>query len=556
MKKIILLFSTLFVLKSHSQTFGWAKSCGGGSNEQGQGVVVDANGNVYSTGYFTGSGDFDPGPGTQSLTSAGAEDVYISKLDASGNLVWVKSVGGTGPQRAWAIALDDSGYVYITGDFNNTCDFDPNAGIANITSLGGSDIFVLKLNSSGNYVWAKRMGGSSSETALSIAVDTLGSVLTTGSFNGTADFDPGAGTLSLTSAGGNDVFISKLNSNGNHIWTKQIGINGTDYGNGITCDLAGNVFVSGVFESITDFDPSPATFNLTSAGFTDAFVLKLNANGNFVWAQRMGSTSTDLSRAITLDASGNVLSTGEFQGTADFDPGAGSYTLTSAGVRDIYVSKLNPSGNFVWATQIGSTANDIGYSLKTDANNNVYVTGTFIGTVDFDPGAGSYTLTSSPSVYDVFILKLDMNGSFIWAGSCGSTSGDDSYSIFVDPSNNIYATGFYQGTVDFDMGTGTFNLTSGGQRDAFVLKLIQGSVTGLDVSTINANIVVFPNPATTQIYINSESTIETIFIYNLLGEMVQHENINSFSVENLPVGIYTLQIKTAKGIGTTRFVKQ
>ena len=190
----------------------------------------------------------------------------------------------------------------------------------------------------------------------------------------------------------------------------------------------------------------------------------------------MGGTALDVGRSIAIDAAGNVLLTGEFQGTADLDPTAGVFNLSStAGVKDIFVTKFNPSTvSFIWSVKVGDTNNDIGYGIATDVNNNIYITGTFIGTVDFDPGVGSVLISSAGGQTDCFILKLDASGNYMWAGGFGSASlGDKADAIFVAASTDIYTTGSYQGTVDFDPGAGTSNVTSGGQLDAFIQKISQ-----------------------------------------------------------------------------------
>ncbi len=488
-RKIILFASCICSIATiHAQTFSWAKSLGSGSNEEGRGVVVDASGNVYTTGSLTGSGDFDPGPGVVTLTSAGSTDVYISKLDALGNFVWAIRMGGTGPQSALAIALDNSGNIYVTGNFNNTIDLDPGPGFAMFTSLGFQDAFVAKYDPSGNHVWSNRFGSANHEAASDIAIDGSGNVITTGVFTGTTDFDPGAGTANLIAVSSSDAYISKLDLNGNYVWAKQIVLNGSNSPTSLTADVAGNVYITGYYENAVDFDPGAGTYTITSAGMQDIFFVKLDVNGAFSWAGSMGGTVADYGRSIALDATGNVIITGEFQGTADLDPTVGVYNLTATAVKDIFVAKFNPAtASFIWSVRIGDTNNDVGYGITTDANNNIYVTGDFIGTVDFDPGAGSVLISSNGNQRDCFILKLDASGNYIWAGAFGSAFlGDASFSIYVDASTTIYTTGYYQGTVDFDPGAGISDITSGGQLDVFILKIQQCSPPLAPTSTTPA----------------------------------------------------------------------
>jgi hypothetical protein len=545
LKKSTLILSAFFVLLTFSnsmyaQTFAWAQSLGALSNEEGSGVAVDANGNVYSIGYFTGTADFDPGVGVVNLTSAGSNDVYISKLDALGNFVWALRLGGTGPQSGTDIALDNSGNVYVVGNFNNTIDVDPSAAVVNITSLGSQDVFIAKYDPSGNYIWSKRFGSTAFETISDINVDAFGNIYTCGSFTGLTDFDPGAGVANLTAVTASDAFISKLDLNGNYVWAKQVGLNGSNSASSLANDAAGNVYLTGQYESVTDFNPGAGTYTITSAGMQDIFLLKLDINGDFSWAGSMGGTSLDFGRSISIDAAGNVLLTGEFQGTADLDPTVGVLNMTSpAGVKDVFVTKFNPTtASFIWSVKVGDTNNDIGYGIATDVNNNVYVTGTFIGTVDFDPGIGSVLISSAGGQTDCFILKLDASGNYMWAGAFGSAStGDKADAIFIHPSTDIYTTGYYQGTVDFDPGAGTSNITSGGQLDAFVQKISQCTPPAAPTnSTLPANQTICAGSTTTLSAISGTNTI------NWFATPTSTTSLGtgtSFATPTLAVGTYS-----------------
>ena len=383
----------------------WAKNIGGVSEDFSNSIAVDGSGNVYITGWFGATTDFDPGPGTSFLTSAGIYDVFILKLDATGNFLWAKSMGDTGWDRGYSIAVDDSGNVYTTGHFTATVDFDPGAGTSNLTSEGNWDYFILKLDSAGNFLWAKSMGGPDYDLGLSVSIDNSGNVYTIGYFMATVDFDPGQGTSFLTSAGANDVFISKLDATGNFIWAKSMGGPGIEWGFSIALDNSGNAYTTGHFQETADFDPGAGTANLISAGFADIFISKLDASGNFVWAKNFGGGGDDMGYAIALDDSGNTYTTGYFQTTIDFDPGPGVANLTPVGLSDIFISKFDASGNFIWAKSIGAVNYDFGLSIATDASGNLYTTGFFRGNPDFDPGPGTSNLPSA-GAEDIFILKL------------------------------------------------------------------------------------------------------------------------------------------------------
>ena len=453
-----------------SGSFVWAKSMGGAGNDISNSIAIDSSGNTYTTGLFEGTVDFDPGAGIANLTSVGSYDIFVSKLDGSGNFAWAKSMGGTGVDGSSSIAVDSSSNVYMGGYFAGTADFDPGVGTSNRISAGVRDIFVSKLDSNGNFVWAKSMGGTNNDQGAAIAVDSSGNIHTMGFFQGTADFDPNAGAANLTSVGLDDIFVSKLDNSGNFVWAKSMGGTSIDNGYNIAIDVSGNVYTTGYYNGTADFDPGAGTANLTSMGSYDIFVSKLDINGNFAWAKSMGGTDFDYDYAIAVDSSGSVYTTGYFQGTADFDPGVGIANLISAGLRDIFISKLDGSGNFVWAKSIGGANYDQGASIVLDSSGSIYTTGIFEGTADFDPGAGIANRTSVGGS-DIFVSKLDSNGNFAWAKSMGGTNYDVGLDIALDSIGNIYTTGYFQGTADFDPGAGTTNLTSVGNYDIFVSKL-------------------------------------------------------------------------------------
>lgn len=492
MNKLLILIALPIFLGlntfAQSTNFLWAKQLGGVGDDISRSCTVDAAGNVYTTGTFSGTADFDPGPGIYNLAADSNSRLngFISKLDAAGNFLWAKKIGGINQVYCNSIVVDANGNVYIIGYFSGTAEFGAGSGITDMTSTGSSDAFVLKLDASGNYIWAKQIGGSGIASGISITVDANGNVCIVGTFSGGIDFDPGLGIYDMTSIGTYDVFILKLDTSGNFIYAKQIGgYYGSGYteGNSIAVDASGNVYTTGFFSGQTDFDPGPGIYNMAVPSWwtisnDDVFILKLDASGNFLWAKQLGGVNDDHGLSIAVDANGNVYTTGYFHITADFDPGPGIYNMTAGfgNASGVFVSKLDALGNFLWAKQLGGFGGDIGNSIAVDGNGNVYTTGYFTDTADFDPGPGIYNMIApnppgSIGNYNVFISKLDASGNFLWAKQLGGTNSDQGNSLAVDAIGNVYTTGYFRGTADFDPGPGTYNLTSFGGRDAFVVKL-------------------------------------------------------------------------------------
>ena len=286
------------------------------------------------------------------VTSTGKSQAWTSNdLNAT-----VAQFGGINDDRGSSVAVDSSGNTYVAGDFTGAADFDPGVGTANLTSTGNSDAYVVKLNSSGVYVWAKKFGGTDFDYGFSVAVDSSGNTYVAGYFRGTVDFDPGANTVELWSRGSEDAFVVKLNSSGVYVWAKRFGGTGYDYGFSVAVDSSGNTYVAGHFSGTADFDPDDINFNnLTSNGSQDAFVVKLNSSGVYVWAKRFGGTDYDYGFSVAVDSSGNTYVAGYFTNSADFDPGIGTANLTSAGNYDAFVVKLNSVGESTPPTTVPVT---------------------------------------------------------------------------------------------------------------------------------------------------------------------------------------------------------
>jgi len=542
----LIFFYLLPGLHGQNPNFVWAKRMGGISDEIPRSITVDNSGNVCTTGDFQSTVDFDPGPGTFNLTSAGVTDVFVQKLDASGNLLWAKQMGGASNDYGSSITTDAAGNIYITGHFAGIADFDPGTGVFNLASAGNADIFILKLDATGNLLWVTRTGGNAEDFGYSVITDVAGNSYITGHFWGTVDFDPGAGTFNLTSSGSYEIFIQKLDPSGNLLWAKQTGGTSGENAYSITLDVSGNILTTGRFSGTTDFDPGAGTYNLTAAGLSDAFVQKLDPSGNLLWAKQLGGTDDDYALSVTTDAGGNSYTTGYFYGTADFDPGAGILNLTSAGNRDIYIVKLDPQGNLEWVRQTAGVLDDFSWCIHASAAGSIYITGFFFGTLDFDPGAGVSNLTAY-GASDVFIQKLDASGNFVWAKQLGGMDYDSGYSITTDASGNIYTSGFFWATADFDPGAVTFNLTSAGHMDIFIQKM--GQTVGMAENDIDENMVIYPNPASNNLHVQINTgnyTGRALTIYNSFGEEVlaQKFTTDSFSIDvsAFPSGLYAARI--------------
>ena len=331
----------ILTVNSSNGSFVRLGTIGGPGEDLIGAVAVDASGHVAIAGHFSQTADLDPGAGVSSRTSAGVSDAFIAKLSSGGSLIWSRRVGGAGIDDAVGVGIDAAGNVFAGGYFSSTVDFDPGTGVHARTSKGSYDDYVLKLTPAGAYAWAASVGGPSTDYAQGLGVTSAGSAYLVGVYQGTADFDPGPGTANRTSQGGDDMYVVRLKSDGTYAWVDVAGGGGYDSADAVRFDTDGGVHVAGSFSGPTDFDPSAASFTLTPFGGTsrDALVWTLSASGGFVDAWHMGGTGEDYGTGIDVRGS-SVYTTGGFEGSGDFDPGAGTLTRTSHGDIDAFVSRV------------------------------------------------------------------------------------------------------------------------------------------------------------------------------------------------------------------------
>lgn len=397
----------IFIMKlDSSSNLIWAKSLAGAAsgNDIAYDIKIDRLGSVYVTGGAASGTDFDPGPGTYTLTPSNSP-LFILKLDNAGNFVWVKNISGSIISGfGLSVEISDNGDVYAMGTFWGTGDFDPGPGTYTLSSTSANSTYVLKLDSIGNFKWAKMIksvGGAVSARAM--CLDSLNNTYITGSFGGTADFDPGIGTYTVTAGSGGNMFVVKLDSLGEFVWAKNISAPSPVGSECIKLDEFEHIYIVGGFQGTIDFDSGIGTFNL-NGGSMAVFVLKLDVSGGFIWAKSMNSGTAISCNDFALDTFGNIYLPGKFQGTADFDPGPGNYSFTSVSYNDIYLTKMDSAGNFVWAKQMSGPNGGDSRAITTDHFGNIYTIGDFGGTIDFDPDAGVFNMTATAS--DLYIQKF------------------------------------------------------------------------------------------------------------------------------------------------------
>jgi hypothetical protein len=468
-------------------------SFGSTAVDSGKDVTVDLAGNIIVTGYIGGTADLDPGPDVAPRSSNGVVDVFLAKYTAAGEHLWSFAVGGPGADMPHSVVTDPAGNIHIGGYFTGACSFDPQAAAPSLRSAGRRDCYFAKYTPDGRHVWGVGFGGAENDELNCLAVDETGNTYATGQFEKAITI----GERTLVSAGGQDAFVAKLDASGRLLWAIQAGGEGNDQGYGIAVDARGHVYVSGAFRATADFDGGPAVASLTSLGREDAFLACYAADGRLRWAKQIGGEGSDFPGvgAIALDASGDIYLAGMFSGTADLDPGTPAAYRTSGGMSDIFFGRLRNDGSCDWVQAIGGPGLDTVHRIRPDREGHVWLTGSFRGETDFDPGSGTKVLQAASGEGDMFLARYSPRGQLEWAHSFGDSGIRESTTpqpavdsrragaatpvqrrfttgagLAIDSSSHAVVTGRFYGTIDFDPSALEAKLTSLGEADAFVAR--------------------------------------------------------------------------------------
>jgi hypothetical protein len=401
----------------------------------GEAVATDSQGNVIVTAAFAGSVDF--GDGT--LLSQGESEVFVIKLDPSGKLLWSKQFGSAGFEESYKVLVDADDNLVLIGLFTETIDFGGEV-LENDTFW---DLWAAKLDPDGNHLWSRsfpgfaHMGGST--------LDSEGNLIIAGFYNGDVDFGGGPLTSSLDDWGG---FLAKLDTNGDHVWSKAFDGPADQYLKGVGIDPEGNLLIAGDFTQAIDLGGGA----LASAGSNDLFVAKLDAEGNHLSSNRFGGAGEELIWGMRSDASGRLVLWGSY--TDSLDLGGTPVTDTNS---NRFLAALDGEGNHVWSRSFD------GYilSIAAGTSDDVIVVGQFDLPLDFGGGILVNQAT------DLFALRLDANGDHVWSIRAGDASPQNASAVGTDSAGNVLLFGRFEGSINLGGGP----LVSAGSTDVFVAKL-------------------------------------------------------------------------------------
>ena len=505
----LILFSLAGTLFLHAQepSWIWAVGAGGVSNDNGWATATDDQGNLYVTGTFRDTATF----GNFTLESAGNYDIFVAKLDPDGNFLWVSQAGGTGADHSYDIVTSSSGNsIYIAGCFKGTSSFGNTTLISTDTLFW--DGYVAKLNGNGGWLWAKQVEGNGDDVCISIDLDYSAIHL---HVSGNFQQNTTIGSTTLVNYGGSwDIFVARIDQEGNWEWAAQAGGINYDVCQGIAVDNTSFIYITGYFSGVANFGST----SLDSGDFYAVYVAKLSYQGEWQWALMATGSANVEGYSIAVDSFYHPYVVGKFAETAEF----GIHSISSNGNKDVFIARADPQGFWLWVDSAGGQLEDRIFDIAVDSNNFVYATGSFQNIAEF----GNTTLTSS-GLYDIFVIKLDRYGNWIWAKRAGGTNSDIPQGIAVDNNGNSFITGYSYDTLYFD----SFTVPNLGDADIFIARLGDETEIGDELIPMpDRNLMtISPNPfhlsATLRLdlskYLSNSSSEGIISIYNLKGSRIK-----------------------------------
>jgi hypothetical protein len=551
MKKNLLYLcsSILFLILSintQAQTTDWlwAKSaCDLSFATSITAISTDPSGNIFIAGSFRDSARF----GGIVFHPVGTMNMFVAKYDSSGNFLWILPALGTNvpPYNLITdICTDSSGNCYFTGFFNGNITMSHDT----ITSLNSMpDVFVGKVTASGNVEWLQQGTGPSSDYAYGIGLDADGNCYIGGSFEQSISF----GSLQLSANNSSyDVFILKLDGNGNFLSAKSAGGTAIDLIKAMAVDENGNCFVTGTFTS-PDIVFGSDTLYYTNSG-ADAFVAKFDSAGNALWGNIGSGPGNQEPASIASDQNGNCYVTGVFKADTMY---LDTFTLITYSYWDFFTAKYDSSGNLTWAGHQGGSSFGAENSngIAADTAGNFYTTGLFRTPATFD----TINVTSI-SASDIFVTKFNATGSAEWVEQSGSGSGGlTSSSIHIDNSGNIFIAGSYEASTL--IGYDSLVVQPGFTAGYYIAKIgaIDTTTTGV-MAVPGKNFSIYPNPATNELWIGNADPGDELWIIDMLGNTVYTSGVetNRINISNLASGLYIVELRSASGIRNHLLIKE
>ncbi|MCB0769941.1 MAG: hypothetical protein KDC00_06000 [Flavobacteriales bacterium] len=536
----------------------------------GSGIAYDAistaDGGQVICGGFTETMDLDPGAGMFEVTSVGGEDAWVAKFDASGGFLWGLNVGSDGDDQARAITVDENGDIHVAGYFVNSIDLDPGVGVSVETSAGDRDVFLLKLDGNGQYLWSGRIGGTLRQFPTGIDRDLAGHIYICGYIAGTADFDPGPGILNVSTTNPglitetNISFLAKYDLSGSPVWAYTLG--------GITPHIAVEQGGNAIYltnghgadaTTLEDFDPQSGTLRPVNNGQPEAdymSLIKYDGSANVLWSVFVrGYPSFEINfnkgNALALDVNGDVYWAGVFLDDFTEYPG-NDVTLAPVGTGiDGFLLKYGSNGELLWEKRFGAPdADDTCTELMFGNDGSIWVAGAFHDTAELNSAGTSVTAVSAGE-WDIFLAAFEPSGEYVWHGSLGGPGFDGIPSLTAN-GGEIRLSGYFSATADLDPTTGLSTHSAIGPNDAFISSFTPSISSSLIDNTLSPSYPIYPNPASTIVFFGPGWSTGSLEVIDAVGRRVPvPPYIDRLDVSAWNEGVYLIR---SAGIATARLI--
>ncbi|MDP6907923.1 MAG: T9SS type A sorting domain-containing protein [Flavobacteriales bacterium] len=557
---------------------------------------LDQEDNVFVTGYFSDTADFNPSVGVHYAYAPYANpavpvpptDIFLTKQDSLGNLVWMRQFGGTGFDGAISqtfppsptvgkgggLSIDDNGNVFVCGTFySDTIDIDPGLGVDlrlnHNQSSTRSDYMVVKLDNDGQFIWGHTLGGLGDEMVDQCRADPFGNVIMVGTFRDTVDFDPDPQSVNnLISNSSADIFIQKLDPSGNLIWVGQVSGEGEETPADLQIDGQGNIYLCGSFEDTVDFDPGPGLFEVTAMHSEQSptprgtFLLKISGSGEMLdFFQVPNGWEGNDESSLSIDISDNVIFSGSFDDTVDVDPSGSELLIAHPELgRGGFIVKISPQFELIWARELS-----VLQSIATDENQAVYGILTITETTDVDPGPGMVALGTD----GLALIKINNSADLVWAAAISNQPVNGlltEKAITIGQNTGVFFTGSFEGYLDFDpLENQSFLLESYTwfKPDIYVAKWSQIDTT-VDVTEKEElnEISVYPNPVSQTVFIEREAQTGSNAILKVIDTsgrlVIPYTKISSktaIDVESWHDGVYLISVTDGQTVHTRKILK-
>lgn len=499
--------------------------------ELGRKIITDVDGNLYVAGEFADSIYFDG----KKLISNGDKDIFLAKINSTGTILWIKNFGGMEADWSGGLCIDENSDIFLTGTFRGEITL----GDSVYNSNSWYDIFLLKISNDGQIIWSRAFIGDGGNSTNAITKDNNGYIYITGYYQNNLKFD---NFQLIGPTARSDLFIVKLNTDGNVIWAKSTKSNANNYGNSIIADNIGHLYLTGFMWDSVYFDDHL----LVSTSMMQAYISKVDAfSGKFLWAIGGGGAGWSEGNSIVIDSDDNAILTGWYRNELYFGNKSVSNGGNDIGPDDIYISKFDSTGNLIWVKTAKSDLYSNAYDITLNANDDIYLTGYYRGLLKIEDLVFQSTV---PDYYDICVLKFDKNGDFGWLKSFGGDSpmNDIGYGITLY-DNDIFIAGMYSSNSWFDKNY----LNCNGASDVFIVKLSDLTNSNINIEKQNEEISVYPNPCSSKIFVKFKSPKlfnYQLKLYNSFSHEIYNKNITdidliNIDLNNFPSGIYFLQIQ-------------